>query len=208
MNGKIFKKENRLNPKAWWVDLKSNVLRVEDSKTLITIPKINSFGEHSKGAFFKMIKPLLSNDNLQLIQLDKESKVLLGSSNLKQDARNFYKQWKINNTIFCNALDTNIKVSKMGWNHILSSKRGKGRRSNSLKLLGVAKQMINEVEVNNFYLLNQKESLYEIEQKYGIRARYEDKYIGEQVVQVIILRKLNKQNRNEKLWFYSVHYRR
>ena len=57
-------------------------------------------------------------------------------------------------------------------------------------------------------MLNQNETLTELEQKFGIRARYNDKTMGEQVVQVIIQRKMNKLNRREKLWFYSVHYRR
>ncbi|MFD1631023.1 DUF4365 domain-containing protein [Pseudopedobacter beijingensis] len=206
--GKIVWKESRLNSKAWWVDLKSEDLRVENSKTLISIPKKNIFGEHSKGTFLKLIKPLLSNAHLPIIDLNTESKNLLNSINLKNDSHKFYKEWKNGNTIFCKALNKNIRVSKTGWNHILSSKRGRERRVNSLKLLGVAKQIINEVEKNKFFLLNQTETIDEIEQKIGIRARYTDKQQGEQVVQVIILRKLNPKSKNEKFWFYSVHYRR
>ncbi|MBL7799154.1 MAG: DUF4365 domain-containing protein [Chitinophagales bacterium] len=206
--GKTIWKESRLNSKAWWVDLKSEDLKVENSKTLIRIPKKNVLGEHSKGTFLKLVRPLLSNSHLPLINLNIESKGLLNSLKLKEDSHKFYKEWKNGNTIFCRALDRNIRISKTGWNHILSSKRGAERRISSLKLLGVAKQIINEVEKGKFFLLDQKESLFEIEQKLGIRARYSDNQLGEQVVQVIILRKLNKFNRNEKLWFYSIHYRR
>ncbi|MVN23518.1 DUF4365 domain-containing protein [Mucilaginibacter arboris] len=206
--GKITWKESRLNSKAWWVDLKSKGLRVENSKTLISIPKKNVFGEHSKGAFLKLIKPLMSNAHLPLIKLNAESKRLLNSIKLKEESHKFYKDWKNGNTIFCKAIDKDIRVSKTGWDHILSSNRGAERRINSLKLLGVAKQMVDEIEKDKFFLLNQKESLLELEQKLGIRARYVDKQLGEQIVQVIILRKLNTRNRNEKLWFYSVHYRR
>lgn len=214
-SGKIIKnkgqtvwKESRLKSKAWWVDLKSEKLRVENTKVLISIPKKNTFGEHSKGAFHKMIKPLMSNSNLPLIELNSDSKGLLNSLNVKNDARNFYKDWKNHNIILCRSLNKEIRVSKTGWNHILSSKRGIERRVNSLRLLGVAKQMINEIEKDKFYLLNQSENSFELEQKLGLRARYLDKQSGEQVVQVIILRKLNMKTRNEKLWFYSVHYRR
>ncbi|THU37968.1 DUF4365 domain-containing protein [Niastella caeni] len=206
--GRTTWKESRLNSKAWWVDLKSDDLRVENSKTLISIPKKNVFGEHSKGAFLKLIRPLMSNAHLPLIELNTESKRLLNSIKLKEESHKFYKDWKNGNTIFCKALDKNVRVSRTGWNHILSSNRGAERRINSLKLLGVAKQMIDQVEKDKFFLLNQKENLFELEQKLGIRARYIDKQLGEQVVQVIILRKLNTRNRNEKLWFYSVHYRR
>lgn len=207
-DGKIIWKESRLNSKAWWVDLKSENLRVENSKTLISIPKKNVFGEHSKGEFIKLIKSLLSNIHLPLIELNSDSKKLLNSMNLKIDARKFYKQWKIGSPILCHALNKNIRVTKTGWNHILSSKRGSERRKNSLKLLGVAKQIIDEIEEEKYFLLNQTEGIFEIEQKFGIRARYTDKLMGEQVVQVIVLRKLNTIKRTEKLWFYSVHYRR
>ncbi|MCL1675168.1 DUF4365 domain-containing protein [Elizabethkingia meningoseptica] len=206
--GKIIWKENRLNPKAWWVDLKSDVLRVSGTKTLISIPKKNTFGEHSKGSFLKLIRPLLSNSHLPEIIVDPKSKNLLNSIKLKEDARKFFKEWKNGNIIHCKALNKDIRVTKTAWNHILSSRRGKERRVNSLKLLGIAKQIIEEVEADKYFLLNQKEYSFEIEQKFGIRARYNDKMLGEQVVQVIIMRKLNKLNRKEKLWFYSVHYRR
>jgi len=206
--GKIIWKESRLNSKAWWVDLKSDDLRVEKTKTLISIPKKNVFGEHSKGEFYKLIRPLMSNAHLPLINLNSGSKKLLNSTKLKEESHIFYKDWKNGKTIFCKALDKNIRVSRTGWNHILSSKRGAERRINSLKLLGVAKQIIDEVDKDKFFLLNQTENFFELEQKLGIRARYIDKQVGEQVVQVIILRKLNIKNRNEKYWFYSVHYRR
>lgn len=206
--GQTVWKENRLNSKAWWVDLKSENLRVENTKSLISIPKKNVFGEHSKGAFLKLIKPLLSNSSLPLIKLNSESKSLLNSINVKKDSRQLYKEWKNGNVIFCKALNKEIRVSKTGWNHILSSNRGRERRINSLKLLGVAKQIINEVEKDKYFLLNQNETIFEVEQKLGLRARYIDKQHGEQVVQVILLRKLNPKNRREKIWFYSVHYRR
>lgn len=215
-NGKILKdckgqtiwKESRLSSKAWWVDLKSETLRVDGTKSLISIPKKNVFGEHSKGHFIKLIIPLLSNSHLPLIELNSESKKLLNSTKLKEEARILYRQWKNGNTVFCKALNKDIRVSRTGWNHILSPKRGKERRINSLKLLGVAKQIINEVEPGKFHLLNQIEYSTEIEQKFGIRARFKDKNLGELVAQVIILRKLNTTNRKEKLWFYSIHYRR
>jgi hypothetical protein len=208
VKGKRVWRENRLNAKAWWVDLKSETLKVVDRKTLLSIPKKNVFGEHSKGDILKLIKPLLSNNHLPLIRLNNDSLVLINSTNLKADAREFYKTWKNDNVILCSALNKEIRVSKTGWNHILSSHRGKERRVNSLKLLGVAKQIINEVEVGRCFILKQNDSQLELEQLLGIRARYFNNLIGEQIVQVVILRKLNKLNKKEKLWFYSVHYRR
>lgn len=204
-NGNIIWIESRVNSEAWWVNLKDENLRPQNTKTVIRIPKKNRFGEHSKGDFLKLIKPLLNNSQLPQISLTKESKDLMNSTNLKKDAREFFKKWK-SNRVYCEVINKDIRVSRTGWRHILSSKRGQERRINSLRLLGVAKQIIDKV--NNIYLLNQNQDFNELEQKYGLRAIYNDKYLGEQVVQVILLRKLNLKSRKEKWWFYSVHYRR
>ena len=204
-DGKIVWLDSRINAKAWWVNLKDPDLQPEDSKTLIRINKKNNFGEHSKGDFLKLIRPLLSVSHLKEIIPDKESKALLNSHHLKIQARDFYKSWKNNNEILCKAINQKIRVSRTGWKHILLKSRGIERQSNSLRLLGIAKQMIDEVE--NFYLLNQKEIGNELEQKIALRARFNYQY-NEHIVQVILLRKFNKISNREKWWFYSVHYRR
>ena len=85
-------------------------------------------------------------------------------------------------------------------------RRGKERRINSWELLGIAKQMIEEVSES--YLLQQIESKFNIEQKYGLRARFEDKNQGQKIVQVILLMRRTKPGNKITWWFYSVHYRR
>lgn len=75
-----------------------------------------------------------------------------------------------------------------------------------MQLLGVAKQIIENTE--KYYILTQEENSVEIEQKVGLRARVTIKQIGEQVVQVVLIRRKNKQTQKVKYWFYSVHYRR
>lgn len=204
--GKIVWIESRLRAEAWWVNLKDKDLQPNGTRTIITIKRKNHFGEHSKGEFLNLIKPLLINSHLPVIELNKESKNLLYSANLKKDARDFYKTWKNENTIHCTAISQEIRVSRTGWRHILLNRRGKERRIISLKLLGVAKQILAQVE--KYYLLSQKEDYYSVEQKYGLRAIVKDQFQGESVVQVIILRRMNKKNKKSKWWFYSVHYRR
>lgn len=205
LNGKIVWLDSRINAKAWWVNLKDPGLQPDDLKTIIRINKKNNFGEHSKGDFLKLIRPLLSVSHLHEIIPNKESKALLNSHHLKTDSREFYKNWKNNNEIFCKAINQKIRVSKTGWKHILLKARGIERQSISLRLLGIAKQMIDDVE--NFYLLNQKENGNELEQKIALRARSSYQY-NEHIVQVILLRKFSRLSQKEKWWFYSVHYRR
>lgn len=211
-NGKILKddkgktvwKESRLKASAWWADVKDVNIQPPNSKTLISIKKINVFGEHSKGDFIKLIKPLLNGKNLQILTANKESTDLLSSSNLRQEAYDFYKNWKKEET-YCKALGQNIIVSRTGWRHITLSRRGKERRNASLQLLGIAKQIIQEAE--NFFLLSQTEEYNQTIQKIGLRTKIKTKSHGTKIIQVIILRRMWKISRKSKWWFYSVHNR-
>jgi hypothetical protein len=201
-------KESRIKAEAYWVNVKDNNVFDSDFKTIIKIDNKNRFGEHSKGDFLKLIKSFLSQIHLPNIDLKPENAKLLNSDNLKKDANLFYKNWKsINNKLFpCKALNNeNIIISRTGWNHITNKSRGKLRRIISLKLLGAAKQIIEEVE--KYYLLQQVEKIDFIEQKIGIRGSIQTKKEGEMNLQVIILRRFNKSKNYDKYWFYSIHHR-
>jgi len=202
-NNKPLWKESRLKAKAWWVDVKNTDIQPKGTTTIISINKENVFGEHSKGDFLKLVSPLLGKNGLKVIFPNSESNNLLISDNLKKDAREFYKKWKNNTITQCKAFGQNLIISRTGWRHIVLSRRGKERRVASLRLLGLAKQIINEVD--NFYLLNQTEEFNQITQKLGIRALVKTKTQGEMVVQVVVLRRIWKNK--SKWWFYSVHNR-
>lgn len=208
IRNEIVWKESRLKSQAYWVNLKDDNIYDVEKKTIIKINKKNRFGEHTKGDFLKLIKPYFSQIHLPNIDLKPENAKLLNSDNLKKDASLFYKNWKsINNKLFpCKALnDENIIISRTGWNHITNKSRGKQRRIISLKLLGAAKQIIEEVE--KYYLLQQVEKIEFIEQKIGIRGSIQTKKEGEMNLQVIILRRFNKSKNYDKYWFYSIHHR-
>jgi len=199
--------ENRLNPKAWWVNLKDTTIVPENTKTIIAIPRGNRFGEQSKGDFLKLIRPLIKIKGLFTLKPNKQSEALLFSDNIKIDAKAFYKRWKANldnGEMYCKAVDANIRISKTGWSHITESRRGKPRRTMSLKLLAIAKQIIEKA--NEAILLNQSEDWFELEQKYGLRASINSAQ-GSNVVQVVLLRRKNTNNVKGTWWFYSVHYR-
>ena len=205
--GKFETIENRLNPKAWWVNLKDATILPENTTTIIAIPKENRFGEQTKGDFLKLIRPLVKINGLFELKPNKQSEALLFSYSLKTDAKAFYKQWKADiddGKMYCKAVNANIRISKTGWNHITESRRGKPRRTMSLKLLALAKQIIEEADEP--ILLTQTENWFELEQKYGLRANISTAQ-GNNIVQVVLLRR--KYNNNEKgtWWFLSVHYR-
>ena len=211
-NGTIRKeivwKESRLKSQAFWVNIKDDNVYDSEKKTIIKINKKNRFGEHTKGDFLKLIKPYLSKIQLPILNLKSENRKLLNSDNLKEDARQFYKDWKsINNNLFqCKALnDENIIISRTGWNHITNKSRGRERRNISLKLLGAAKQIIEEVD--KYYLLQQLDNKDFIEQKIGLRGILKTKNEGEKEIQDIIMRRFDKIKNQDKYWFYSIHHR-
>jgi len=201
-------KESRLKSIAYWVDLKDPNSFSAQSKTIIIISKKNRFGEHSKGEFIKLVRPFLTDSKLIDIIPDRDSKKLLSSENLRVEARAFYKEWKniSNGSVECKSLNNaNIIISRTGWNHITSKDRGKERRAESLRLLGIARQMITEVP--NYFLLQQTENTDYIEQKIGLRANLISKGRNKSKIQVIILRRKFKNKTEDKLWFYSIHHR-
>ena len=204
IKGKPIWKESRLKAKAWWVNVKDLDIQPRNTTSIISIKKENVFGEHSKGDFMNLIKPLLNGKGLQQINANKESSNLFISGNLKKDAYNFYKNWR-SNTTHCKALNQDIIVSRTGWRHITLSRRGKERRFASLQLLGIAKQIIEEAD--NFYLLSQTEEYNQTTQKLGLRVKVSIKNQGDRIVQVVILRRVWRKSQKSKWWFYSVHNR-
>jgi len=203
-NKKPIWKESRLKSKAWWVNVKDINIQPKNTTSIISIPIQNVFGEHSKGDFMNLIKPLLNGKGLQQIEPNKLSTELFVSGNLRKDAYTFYKKWK-NKSTHCKALNQDIIVSRTGWRHITLSRRGKERRFASMQLLGIAKQIIEEAD--NFFLLNQTEEYNQITQKLGLRVKINSKAQGNKIIQVIILRRIWRKSQKSKWWFYSVHNR-
>jgi len=201
-------KESRIKSQAYWVNIKDENVFDKDKKTIIKIKKKDRFGEHSKGDFLKLIEPLLTKISFPEIKLKPENSKLLTSDNLRDDARIFYKNWKLedNGCFKCKALNNeNIIISRTGWNHITHKSRGRERRNISLKLLGAGKQIIEEVD--KYYLLQQVEKIDYIEQKIGIRGNVVTKNEGKKTIQVVLLRRFNKSKNYDKYWFYSIHHR-
>lgn len=205
--GKIVWKESRLKAKAWWVDLKDITIIPDGFSTLIRIDRKQTFGEHSKGDFLDLIEPLLGKKGLQTIIPNSESIKLYNSINILNDAKEYFKIWREDNEgrTICKAINQDVIVSRTGWRHITLGRRGHDRKITSFKLLGIAKQIILESE--KFYLLNQDEDSLYITQKLGLRALIGGNRITEQVVQVILLRRIKKSDRTSRWWFYSVHNR-
>lgn len=196
------------NPSAWWIRL-DNYNYGTDGTSVIKIPKANKFQEHSKGFLYELVKPLLHNWNhYPLIGLDKPDKVLFSSMWLQKDAKNFYSQWaKKGSVIKWGNRSIEIKVSRVGWRHITDKSR-KDRVALSMKLLPIAKKVLEHPLSNNPVVLKSdygyKQGADTFTMHIGFRARVflED---SEKKVQVVLKRHVCKRHGIEKIWFYSVH---
>jgi hypothetical protein len=193
------------NPAAWWMRMDNYQ---HDGSSIIKIPRKNLFQEHIKGDLVKLIKPYVKDwIHYPEIQLEKEDLLLWNSESIKEDAKQFYKEWSNSNPTFkWNEHELSVKVSRTGWRHITYKGR-KERVTLSKRLLPIAKKMLKQSGETKPILLR---AYYPytfwdaINQHLGLRARV--KLDGmERKIQVVLKRYVNKRNNIEKFWFYSVH---
>lgn len=200
--------QNRLSPEAYWVNLKDEGIRVTDTETLIYIPKKQRFGQHSKGDFIKLCNHLIPKVSYPSLLLEDYAIDLI---NNRITPKEFYKTWieNSNGLTYCDAIKDFVIVSKTGWRHITSKKRGNERRSFSLIHLGTAKQIISQV--GQFKLLNKKRFIEKgnyFEYKIGLLANIKSKAIDYGLVQVILSVREDKETCVKKYWFYSIHQKK
>ena len=206
---KINKKGNEYldlkNPSAWWIRMDNYE---HDGSSFVRIPRENLFQEHSKGELVKLIKPYIKvwPHCLQVI-LDEEDMKLWNSLQLIEDAKMFYNEWKFDKpTLSLYGNECQLIVSRKGWRHITNKAR-KDRVELSLKMLPIAKKIlelsekIRPVELRPRTVYKSKDYLV---QHLGYRARaFIDGSMKK--VQVVVKRYKNQKNNKEKVWFYSVH---
>lgn len=194
---------NRLNPEAWWVDLKDKNILSVDGETLITIPKKQVFNEHSKGDFLRLCKDIMPRINYPKLMLEPEYLTMITG---KAKSREFFKTWKSANRglTYCPAVGSNVIISNTGWKHITAKHRGAERIDFSKRYLGAAKQIIEQV--GGFINHPQKRSKGEfVEFKIGLIAYVETKETAPLLVQVILAGREDVTTRLRKYWFYSIH---
>lgn len=193
------------NPRAWWMRMDKYEY---DGTSIVRIPKGNLFQEHTKGELVKLIKPYIKAwPHYPQIIPEEEDLKLWNSQQLMDDAKKFYNDWKLGQpTLSLYRKECKLIVSRKGWRHIINKAR-KDRVELSLKLLPIAKKILELSERIRPVELRPKtvnESKVFIVQHLGYRARV---VIGgnEKKVQVVVKRYKNLKNNNEKVWFYSVH---
>jgi hypothetical protein len=193
------------NPKAWWMRMDDYQ---HDGTSILKIPRSNLFQEHTKGEMLKLIKPFIKDwRNCIKLTPQKDKLILWHSLDLKKEAKEYYKEWKASNpAITLDGKNYHLNVSRTGWRHI-NNKARKERVSLSLRLLPIAKMILEQSKDIRPVVLRSRavNTFGETKtQHLGYRARvFIDGY--ERKVQVVVKKYINLKYGKEKVWFYSVH---
>lgn len=200
------------NDKAWWADLKSNDTYDATGEELYINNKRN-FNINTK----KELKNLLTKKSRQkeIPELKIQSSYLsnyLVSSSLKEVAKQTYIDLgKIKMKSACIELDGKIRFTRVGWRHITRTKRSKERIIQSLLLLSIVKEIINNAtdyeKVEAKYFNDERTGKKTILEKLVIQAECSFKYRFPSIVRIVLLRKreFSEGKEIEKVWFYSVY---
>jgi hypothetical protein len=207
---------DKLNPKAWWCDLKSDDSYSDKAKSYVLIKKTNRFREHSKG-HFKALCTHSIEQQYQPIETKREDFIYIAnrsiSSSLKLNARKHYLDLsKRSLAERSNPLIGEITISRVGWRHICRPKRKPERIIQSFQLLGAILPIIQGV--NSYEILGHRKSFNQqqdtiIEDYIGLKAKVSFPHRYQSIVMMVLRRKRVINNKGVPLfsqtWFYSIY---
>jgi len=208
---------DKMDPPAWWVDLRSQDAYSPTNPGVVLVPKSQRFAHHTKGEFHRLCGTGTHDRLLRRYSLSREDCVLpvLGASeSLRNDAWLFYKKWREDFDSRLSPCLGPVLVNRVGWKHITRQGRLPERIVQSWLLLGAAKKLITESQ--DFYTLGhaRKTTFADgntvVEDYLGLRGVVAFPYRDQSVVQVVLRRSrlLTPGERfpaSEKIWFYSVY---
>jgi hypothetical protein len=200
---------------SWWTDANDANSYSSIEVSYILLPKKQRFKGHSIGDLKKLCGYRHQDYKLPRITLDrKDVSYFKLSSQIKQAAREFYKEWSSSDiSERTNPTLGQIEINRVGWRHITRRKRKPERVIQSWQLLGVAKRLIKEIKEPEDLRHSRVETVggWKIIEDYvGLRAfvifphRYESSV-------TVVLRRQRKINladgstENTIIWFYSVY---
>jgi len=202
-------------PPAWWVNLRNDCISPTNSGVIL-IPKKQRFGHHAKGVFHAMCGPGPADRRLGTIKLTKDQQipVRLGKNeSLRNDAWEFYKEWRDDHQSCAHPELGFIAVNRVGWKHITRIGRSQERIIQSWLLLGAAREMIRQ-GTSSLYLGHAKidnlpSGATRIIDYLGIRSNIIFPHRHQSVVQVVLKRQRildtdYGKREKQKIWFYSV----
>ncbi len=200
--------------RAFWTDLKSTDSYSKENKSIILIPRGQTFGAHSKGHFRKIGGFHADEKYLPVIRLNRaDFSYWQMSVAVNQVARAFYKEWSNATSIDRTHPDLGeVVVNRSGCRHISRQKRGPDKIIQSWQLLPAAKKMITLVtkayQVKKSVIADNVDG-YILKDYISLRAKiiFPNRHSSD--VQVVLRRKriVDKVNNtiDQQTWFYSVY---
>lgn len=208
---------SKVNPRAYWVDLRLETSYSTTNSGMVLIPLAQRFSHHSKGEFHRLCGSNTADRILEEITLTRNDSLIpsLGAkSSLRQDAWNFYSEWKNSPTFDINPSLGPILVNRLAWEHMTRATRLPERVAQSWLLLGAAKCMINNCTkywtLGNATSQTFADGSTEVIDYLGLKAKVSFPHRHHSVVQVILKRSrlttpVSTQPMRQKIWFYSVY---
>ncbi|MEJ3735702.1 DUF4365 domain-containing protein [Bacillus sp. XZ-5] len=200
------------NKKAWWIDLKSNDSYDSTGEELYGNSS-RIFNVKAKRELKNLLSKKLRQNGIPNLRIRSSGLPnYLVESSLKKVSRTVYKELaknEINSN--CMELDGKIEFTRVGWKHITRSKRSKERIAQSLMLLPVVKEIINNAtdyeKVEAKYYNDARTGNKAILEKLVIHAQSSFSYRFPSIIRVVLLRKreFNTGGETERVWFYSVY---
>lgn len=137
--------EDERNPAAWWIDLNAETSYTEENRSIVLIPRAQTFGVHTKGHFFRLCGIAPQARLLPIIKLSRQECAYPLSQPLKVEARRRYRAWAAATPDErSNPALGVVTVSRVGWRHICRARRRAERIAQSWQLLGAARAIIRE----------------------------------------------------------------
>jgi hypothetical protein len=203
--------------KCWWTDLNDTNSFIENDYS-VTVKKENILNEKAFISIKKIGKELFVKKEIPLIKSKNYHFFNLKLTNFKESSWDVYQSLKDENHEFysktINPKLGLIHYSKSGWKHITRLNRRKMRIINSLLLLKISKEIIENVEsfskVKNGLVRESKKFIKKVD-FLTLRANVEFNFRQDSIVQVVLRRvkiydKLNPENKIEdKIYFHSVY---
>lgn len=209
--------KDRMNPPAWWVDLRDPTCYSTTNAGMILIRKSQRFSHHSKGDFHRLCGARTHDRRLEAFSLERHDTLLpkLGKTeSLRNDAWNYYKAWRDDSTARKNPVLGEILVNRVGWKHITRHGRLPERIVQSWMLLGAARKLISSAEdvynLGHAKVLQFADGNSVTEDYLGLRGIVSFPYRHQSVVQVVLKRSRlvspsDERLERTKIWFYSVY---
>lgn len=210
-------RRKREHAPAWWVDLKCPKSYSETNGGMILVPKAQRFGHHSKSQFHKLCGPSPFDRQLEEIHLNRNQILIprLGKGeSLRDDAWQFYKEWRDNPGMCINPTLGSLLVNRVGWKHMTRPGRLPERILQSWQLLGAAKEMVvsckNVLNLGHAKRKDYPDGNTQVIDYLGLRANVVFPHRHQSVLQVVLRRSRlispqHPRHERQKIWFYSIY---